>query len=230
MKAKMRKSSTEKRLAKSEIVEAVPLNSSRAINRGKLTCVLYLRVSTDKQEAENQAVQLRSFARKQNWQIVHEYCDHESGAKSNRVEFQRMFTDASRRKFDLLLFWSLDRLSREGCLPTLRYLETLTRYGVEWRSFTEQFFDSCGPFRDAVISIMATLARQERIRISERTIAGLQRARAAGKILGRPRREVDVAKIRRLRRSGKSWREVARAMGVNSATCFYRLRRLRKGR
>src|SRR5579859_6333651 len=106
MKARIGKSATERRLQFSEIVEAVPLNSSRAINRGRLTVALYTRCSTDRQEAENQAVQLRRFARKQNWQIVHEYCDYESGAKSNRVEFQRMFTDASKRKFDLVLFWA----------------------------------------------------------------------------------------------------------------------------
>jgi DNA invertase Pin-like site-specific DNA recombinase len=214
------KAKTEKRLANSEIVEAVPLNSSR----GRITCAAYLRCSTNSQETENQALALREFSKKQGWQIVREYRDYESGSKAERPEFKRMFADASKRKFDLVLFWSLDRWSREGVMPTLRYLETLTRYGVEWRSYTEQFFDSCGPFRDAVISIMATLAKQERIRISERTRAGLERARAAGKILGRPRRDVDVAKIRRLRRAGNSWREVARAMGVNSATCFYRFK------
>lgn len=191
---------------------------------------IYTRVSTDRQETKNQAMQLREFARKQHWQIVHEYRDHaESGSKADRPEFQRMLTDASKRRFELCLFWSLDRLSREGVLPTLRYLETLTRYGVEWRSFTEQFFDSCGPFRDAVISIMATLAKQERLRISERTKAGLQRARAAGKILGRPRRQISVERIRQLRRSGSSWRAVAKALRVNVATVYYRMR-LNNGR
>src|SRR5437016_678541 len=97
-----------------------------------------------------------------------------------------MFEDASRRRFDVLLFWALDRLSREGVLETLQHLNRLTSYGVAWRSFTEQFFDSCGPFRDAVIAIMATLAKQERVKRSERTKAGLARARAAGKALGRP--------------------------------------------
>ena len=142
---------------------------------------LYLRVSTDKQETENQAIQLREFAARQGWQIVHEYCDYETGSKGDRAEFQRMFEDASRRKFDLLLFWALDRLSREGVLETLQHLNRLTSYGIAWRSYTEQFFDSCGPFRDAVIAIMATLAKQERIRRAERTKAGLARVRAAGK-------------------------------------------------
>lgn len=191
---------------------------------------LYLRVSTEKQDCENQARQLRAFAKKQNWNVVSEYTDAgESGAKSNRAALRRMFQDASRRKFDLLLFWALDRLSREGVLPTLRYLETLTKYGCEWRSYTEQFFDSCGPFRDAVISIMATLAKQERLRRSERTKAGLERARAAGTILGRPRCNVEVQEIQRLRKQGASWRAVGKALGISSATCLYRAR-LKKGR
>ena len=87
-----------------------------------------------------------------------------------RPQFQAMLAAASRREFDLVLFWSLDRFSREGVLPTLKHLEVLTSYGVAWKSYTEQYFDSCGIFRDAVISIAATLAKQERLKISERTL------------------------------------------------------------
>ena len=133
-------------------------------------CALYARVSTkDKgQEVENQLRQLREFAAHSGWTIAAEYIDHETGKISDREQFQLMFTDASQRKFDVLLFWSLDRLSREGVLPTLQHLQRLTIYGVGFRSYTEQYFDSCGIFRDAVIAIVATVAKQERIRISER--------------------------------------------------------------
>jgi len=80
---------------------------------------------------------------------------------SDREQLQQMFVDASQRKFDVLLFWSLDRLSR--VLPTLLHLQRLTSY-IGYRSFTEQYFDSCGIFRDAVIAIVATLAKQEHTR------------------------------------------------------------------
>jgi DNA invertase Pin-like site-specific DNA recombinase len=177
---------------------------------------LYLRVSTDKQETENQAVQLREFAAKQGWQILREYCDHESGSKSDRAEFQQMFADASRRRFDLVLFWALDRLSREGVLETLQHLNRLESYGVAYRSFTEQYFDSCGVFRDVVVSIAATLAKQERIKRSERTKAGLAIARAKGKILGRPKTlTATPIQVRRLRSSGKSFRATARHLGIS---------------
>jgi len=82
-------------------------------------------VSTFKQDTENQLAQLREFAAKQGWKVVQEYVDYELGAKAEQPEFQRMFEDASRRKFDLLLFWALDRLSREGVLETLQYLNRL---------------------------------------------------------------------------------------------------------
>jgi len=178
---------------------------------------IYSRVSTDRQDNENQLAQLREFAVKEDWQIVHEYVDCASGSKSDRAEFQRMFADASKHKFDLVLFWALDRLSREGVLETLQHLNRLTSYRVAWRSYTEQFFDSCGVFKDAVLAIMATLAKQERIKRAERTRAGLARVRAAGKRLGRPARlnGQHIAEISRLRASGLSGRAIAGRLGIS---------------
>jgi DNA invertase Pin-like site-specific DNA recombinase len=124
-----------------------------------------------------------------------------------------MFESASRRDFDCLLFWSLDRLSREGTVQTLNHLERLTGYGVNYRSFTEQYLDSTGVFKEAVIGILAAVAKQERVRLSERTIAGLERAKAQGRIGGRPKAEdADprlAAKIDRLRAKGNSIRVIA---------------------
>jgi DNA invertase Pin-like site-specific DNA recombinase len=122
---------------------------------------LYVRVSTEdgSQDTENQLIQLREYRSKPGWEIAGEYVDHETGGTSKRPHFQRMFADAGQRKFDLVLFWSQDRLSREGAWDTLNHLERLTAAGIEWRSFTEQYLDSCGLFRDAVLSI---LAREEK--------------------------------------------------------------------
>jgi DNA invertase Pin-like site-specific DNA recombinase len=130
--------------------------------------------------------QLREFSVLQGWTTVREYIDHESGSTNERAEFQAMFRDASQRKFDVFLFWALDRLSREGVLETLQHLSRLTAFGVGYRSFTEQYFDSCGIFKDAVIAIIATVAKQERVRISQRVRAGLDLARAKGRRIGRP--------------------------------------------
>jgi DNA invertase Pin-like site-specific DNA recombinase len=141
---------------------------------------LYARVSTKdgRQDTDNQLRQLRAFAVTQECVVIHEYVDHASGKHGDREQFQSMFAAASKREFDCLLFWSLDRLSREGTVETLNYLQRLTSYGVNYRSFTEQYLDSTGIFKEAVIGILAAVAKQERVRLIERTIAGLQRARA----------------------------------------------------
>ena len=91
-----------------------------------------------------------------------------------------MLNDAMQRKFDVVLFWALDRFTREGALQTLQYLNVLSSYWVGFRSYTEPYLDSCGMFKDAVIAILGTIAKQERLRISERVRAGLDRARANG--------------------------------------------------
>jgi len=180
-----------------------------------LLCAIYARVSTNKQDNGNQLIQLREFAAKQGWTIVAEYVDTVSGSGKDRAQFDAMMLAASQKKFDVLLFWKLDRLSREGVRKTLRYLEQLDSYGVAWRSFTEPFFDSCGIMRDVVISIMATLAEQERITISDRTKAGLQRARKAGKRLGGKPIHVDMLAVQRRRTAGESLRAIARSLNVS---------------
>jgi DNA invertase Pin-like site-specific DNA recombinase len=152
------------------------------------------------------------------WQIVSEFIDHESGGKSDREQFQQMFKAASQRKFDTLLFWSLDRLSREGVLPTLQYLNRLTGYGVAWRSYTEMYLDSTGIFRDAVIGILAAIAKQEKVRISERTKAGLERAKAKGKTLGRPKNNLTAIQVTSLLAAGNSRKEIATKNNCSEAT------------
>lgn len=177
---------------------------------------IYCRVSTTKQDNENQLAQLQEFAAKQDWKVYEAYADQESGSTADRPEFKRLFADASKRKFDLVLFWALDRLSREGVLETLQHLNRLTSYGVGFRSYTEQFFDSCGVFKDAVIAIMATLAKQERIKRAERTRAGLAIARAKGKVLGRPKViRAQPADVARLRAAGHSYRRIGRQLGIS---------------
>jgi DNA invertase Pin-like site-specific DNA recombinase len=184
---------------------------------------LYGRVSTDRQETQNQITQLREFASTQGWTIVREYVDVASGKSGDRQQFKALFAAAAKHEFNLVLFWGLDRFSREGVFETLKHLQTLTSYGVGFRSFTEQYLDSCGMFKDAVISILAVVAKQERVRLSERTLAGLARARAQGRVGGRPKVVCDVRKLHRLRASGKSLAAIGRECGDLSKTTVARL-------
>jgi DNA invertase Pin-like site-specific DNA recombinase len=191
----------------------------------QLKVALYARVSTSngRQDTQNQLQQLREFCAKQDWIIVHEYVDNASGKRSDRPKFQQMFDGASRREFDCLLFWSLDRFSREGVLETLQHLQRLTACGVGYRSYTESYIDSLGPFRDVVISLLAALARQERIRLSERVTAGLERARKEGRIGGRPKVVVSASKIRKLAERGMSAVQIGKHLGCSRMTVSRRL-------
>jgi DNA invertase Pin-like site-specific DNA recombinase len=184
---------------------------------------LYARVSTkDKgQDHENQLRELREFVSRKasdGWTLAHEYVDKATGKSGDRPAFRRLFEDASRREFDLVLFWSLDRFSREGVLETLQHLQRLSSNGVEWFSYREEYLRSIGVFKEAVLAILAAIAKQERIRLSERVQAGLSRARAQGKVLGRPRAVVRLERVLRLKQRGLSIRKIARGTGVSAMT------------
>lgn len=153
---------------------------------------LYVRVSTDKQEVDNQLLQLREYCKKQNYNIVIEYSEVVSGAKTNRPQFDQMFKDAHRKAFDLVLFWDLSRFSRSGTLFTLQKLQELDNLNIQWHSYQEAYFSSIGQFKDVVVSIMSTLAKIEREKISERTKAGLARAREKGNFAGRPKKDPSI--------------------------------------
>ncbi len=188
-----------------------------------MKCIIYTRVSTEDQTTENQIAQLQEYADRQEWQIVAVKTDICSGSKSadDRVGLKEVFDLARKRKFDVLLFWSLNRLSREGTRKTLEYLSRLDAYKVKWHSYSEEYISSLGIFADAIISLMACLAKQERIRISERTKAGLARVKSQGKSLGRPRTDSRlINQAFHLKESGLSYSEIAKEMGLSKSRAF----------
>lgn len=129
--------------------------------------------------------------------------------------------NGSGRAWTMLLFWSLDRLSREGVMATLQHLQRLDAAGVCYRSHTEPYLDSCGIFKDAVLAILAVVAKQERLRISERVKSGLDKARSEGRVGGRPRVVVDderMARARELRDMGMSFMDIAGETGFAKST------------
>jgi DNA invertase Pin-like site-specific DNA recombinase len=150
---------------------------------------IYLRVSKDdgSQETDNQLLQLRGFCERwEGHELVAEYVDRESGRRK-RKDFDHMFADAARGRFDVLLFWALDRFSREGIRKTLAYLERLDHCGVAFKSYKEPFLDTDNELIvHIVLGVTSYYAQQEALRISDRTKAGLERARRSGKVLGRP--------------------------------------------
>src|SRR5262249_25576802 len=152
---------------------------------------IYARVSTDDkgQDPENQLRQLRQWCASAGHELVHEYVDHESGRKGtkDRKQFAALFEDAHKRKFDCVLFWALDRFTREGMVPTIMHLQRLASYGVGFRSYTEPHLATDNELvRNILLALLASLAEVEAQKISERTRAGMARAQAQGKRIGRP--------------------------------------------
>lgn len=197
---------------------------------------IYARVSTDDkgQDPENQLRQLREWCEHFGHNVTDEFVEHESGRKgtAQRKEFARLFQDASQRKFDMVLVWSLDRFSREGMARTVGYLQRLDRAGVAFHSFTEEMLSTENELvRDILIAVMASLAKQEALKISQRTKAGLERARAKGKRLGRPPiSAATVDKIKQMRASypAISERALAKHVGVGKSTVRKVLQELNK--
>jgi DNA invertase Pin-like site-specific DNA recombinase len=197
--------------------------------RRETRVAIYARVSKPEsgQDPDNQVQALTEFAAEQGWTIAERYIDRETGATSNRPEYQRLFEDAGRRRFNTVLFWSLDRFSREGIRATLLALHRLTGAGVAVRSYTEPMIDTTTAIGELLTAFLATMARLERERISDRVKAGMSRARRAGAKIGRPKSVVDLSTLARLKRAGYTAKEIQRKTGISRATLFRRLREAR---
>jgi DNA invertase Pin-like site-specific DNA recombinase len=129
----------------------------------------------------------------------------EVGGKADRTEFKALLLEAYQQKFDLVVFWRLDRFSREGTLATLRYLKELKDHGVNYKSYTEPYLDSLGPFGDVIVSMLVTIAAQDLVKISKNTKAALAKKKAAGMQLGAPTKDFStIDQLRRLKASGAS--------------------------
>jgi len=149
---------------------------------------IYLRVSTDSQTTENQRRELAAVAARMEWQIVGEYEDLGiSGAKGRdaRPEFDRLCKDAARRRFDVVMAWSVDRLGR-SLQDLVGFLADLHAKKVDLY-LHQQGIDTTTPGGKAMFQMLGVFAEFERAMIRERVNAGLARARAQGKVLGRPK-------------------------------------------
>src|SRR4051812_39150375 len=148
---------------------------------------LYLRVSTTEQTVENQRRELEQVAERRGWTIAAVYEDAGiSGAKGRdqRPGFDQMLKDASRRKFDVVMAWAIDRVGRSlhDLLDTITHLEAV---GVDLY-LDQQNIDTTTPAGKLLFQITGAFAEFERSMIRQRVNAGLARARAQGKRLGRP--------------------------------------------
>ena len=172
---------------------------------------IYARVSTNDQTAENQLLELRRYCEARGWTAA-EYVDTGiSGAKDRRPALDRLIADARRRRFDVLVVWRLDRLGRD-LKHLITLLDELTATGIAFTSLNEGI-DTTTPAGRLQLHLLGAIAEFERDRIRERVYAGLQRARAQGKRLGRPRRQPAAIAV-----PGGSVRAAAAMWGVSKST------------
>jgi DNA invertase Pin-like site-specific DNA recombinase len=181
---------------------------------------IYVRVSTDKQTVENQVTALRHIAERRGWEIVEQYSDAGiSGAKGRdgRPGLDQMLKVASRRKFDVIMAWSIDRVGR-SLIDLLGTIQTLEACGVDLY-LDQQALDTTTPAGRLMFQVTGAFAEFERGMIRQRIHAGLKRAVEAGKILGRPRISAAVEKrIQDRLRAGMGIIKVAREVGVGNGT------------
>src|SRR5271156_2013591 len=184
-----------------------------------MRAAVYARVSTSN-NGQSPEMQLRDFSEyceRRGWAVAGEYVDvGVSGTRESRPELDRLMADAHRRKFDVVVVWSFDRMAR-SVSHLLRVLETFNSLGIAFVSLREQI-DTSTPAGKMVFTVLGAVAELERSLIAERVKSGLRNARAKGKRLGRPCVTVDATRIGALRAHGRSWREITVELGISKGS------------
>jgi len=190
-----------------------------------MNVALYARVSTDGQDPEGQLLALRSHVANRGWHIVEEFADQGfSGTKERRPALDRLMRAAWTGRFQAVLVWRFDRFAR-SVKHLVGALETFRTLNIQFISLQEQF-DTSTPIGQAMFTIIAAMAQLERDIIRERVCAGLERAKAQGKRLGRPAVTVDLRALGALRQEGLSLGAMARQLRCSRSTLRRRLRSL----
>lgn len=186
--------------------------------------VLYARTSTadGRQDLGLQLEELRTVAAQRGWSVVAEVTDQASGASEDRPGLNSLVRDAATAKFDVVAVWRLDRLAR-SLRQLLNTIDALAGHGVGLVSLHDAGVDTTSPAGRLVLQVFGAVAEFERALIRDRVRAGVARAQATGRTrsgrpIGRPRRVVDVDRVRELRASGRSWRSIAKALHVPRRT------------
>jgi len=185
---------------------------------------IYARVSTNEQNVQNQVVELERYCTARAYEVYKMYVDEGvSGSKESRPQFDAMMSAASKRLFDCLLVWKLDRLSR-SLKHLLNTMDTLNSLGISFICYTDNI-DTTTSTGKLMFSIIGAFSEFERSLIRERVCLGLQRAREKGKKLGRPIAKLNDYKVSSLSYQGMSLREIARQTGVCHVTVLNHLAR-----
>lgn len=178
--------------------------------------VIYTRISTGDQHAETQLYDLRELAKQRRCEIVHEYTDTISGAKSKRPGLDQLLADGRRHRFDVVLVAAFDRVAR-NVRHFLEVLDELGHLNIEFVSLRENI-DTGGPLGRAMVVIVGAIAELEKSLIVERVKAGMRRAKLEGRRIGRSPLEIDREQVVHDRASGMSLSQVAKKHRISRAS------------
>jgi DNA invertase Pin-like site-specific DNA recombinase len=182
----------------------------------KKRAAIYARVSTGDQHLETQLLDLREMAKQRGCEIVHEYTDIISGAKSKRPGLDQLLAGARRHRFDIVLVAAFDRIAR-NVRHFLDVLDELNHLGIEFVSKRENV-DTSGPLGRALLTIVGAISELERSLIVERVRAGMRRAKLEGRRIGRAPLNIDRVAVVADRRAGMSLTQVAKKHRISRAS------------
>jgi DNA invertase Pin-like site-specific DNA recombinase len=189
---------------------------------------IYARVSTNNgQDPGMQTRELREYCQRRSWEVEGEYVDAGvSGAKERRPQLDALLAACRKRRVDAVVVYRYDRFAR-SLRQLVNALEEFRSLGIEFISLHEGV-DTSTPNGRLVFGIFASIAEFERELIRDRVKSGIAAARSKGKRLGRPRVSLDLARIASLRASGRSWPQIAKALGLSVGTVYQAAERLSK--
>jgi len=203
----------ETKLSSSALPTEVEIKESKL---AKKRAVLYARVSTGDQHPETQLCDVRQLARQRGFELVREYTDVISGAKSKRPGLDHLLSDARKGQFDVLLVAAFDRVAR-SVRHFLEVLDELNHLGVEFVSQRENV-DTGGPLGRAIVVIVGAIAELERSLIVERVRAGMRRAKLEGRRIGRQPLNINREQVVADRCSGMSLTQVSKKHRISRAS------------
>jgi DNA invertase Pin-like site-specific DNA recombinase len=196
--------------------------------QSKPRTAIYARVSTSDQHCAQQLKELQEYVSSRGWPVQGEYVDHAtSGKKDSRPALNRLLSAARKRQIDAVVCWKIDRWGRSlpHVVATLQELDSL---GVRFLAITQGIdTDSGNPASRLLLNLLSAFADFEHTLIVERTKAGLQRARRAGRIGGRPRLLIDYERLYKLEEQGLTMVEIGEEMGISAASVCRALKRRR---
>jgi len=190
--------------------------------------IIYARVSTREQNVDMQLTDLNQYAEARKLNVVQEYVDYASGAKSDRENYKKLFDDVRKRKTDVVLVWKFDRFAR-STKELINALEEFNNIGVDFISYKENI-DTSTPAGKILFTMISAFAEFERAIIKERVIAGMERAKARGVRIGRPKiPPFTIQKVFEMKEKGTHYKDIIKKLKISKSAYYYILKNIGDG-